>query len=88
MDFLAYHQKFIDQAMQLALKGQYTARPNPLVGCVLVQFDEKHRKPLVIGEGYHAYYGGPHAEIVALNHFLISGEGCLSLGNGTDSATN
>jgi hypothetical protein len=27
-------------------------------------------------------------EIVALNHFLISGAGCLSLGNGTDSATN
>jgi hypothetical protein len=25
---------------------------------------------------------------VALNHFLISGAGCLSLGNGTDSATN
>ncbi len=59
--------------MQLALKGQYTARPNPLVGCVLVQFDEKHRKPLVIGEGYHAYYGGPHAEIVALNQARSAG---------------
>lgn len=34
--------------------------PNPLVGAVVVKGDE------VIGEGFHAEYGGPHAEVVAL----------------------
>lgn len=34
--------------------------PNPLVGCVLLQGDR------VVGEGWHAEYGGLHAERVAL----------------------
>ena len=57
----------MNQTLNLALKGQYTARPNPVVGCVLVQFDAKTLQSTVIGEGFHAYAGGPHAEIVALN---------------------
>jgi diaminohydroxyphosphoribosylaminopyrimidine deaminase/5-amino-6-(5-phosphoribosylamino)uracil reductase len=35
--------------------------PNPLVGCVIVGGEG------VVGEGYHADFGGPHAEIVALD---------------------
>ena len=46
------------QAINLARNG-YPA-PNPHVGCVIVR-DEK-----VVGEGFHAYAGGPHAEAVAL----------------------
>lgn len=34
--------------------------PNPMVGCVLTLDDA------VVGEGHHAAFGGPHAEIVAL----------------------
>ena len=34
--------------------------PNPLVGCVLVKNDQ------VVGRGYHRQYGGPHAEVEAL----------------------
>lgn len=46
--------------MELAGKGVGYTRPNPLVGAVVVKGGE------VIAEGYHARYGGPHAEAVAL----------------------
>lgn len=49
------------RALQLAAKGVYTTDPNPRVGCVLVDGDDT-----VIGEGWHACAGGPHAEVNAL----------------------
>ncbi|HNP36305.1 MAG TPA: bifunctional diaminohydroxyphosphoribosylaminopyrimidine deaminase/5-amino-6-(5-phosphoribosylamino)uracil reductase RibD [Woeseiaceae bacterium] len=48
------------RALRLASNGKYSARPNPMVGCVLVRGGE------VIGEGWHAKAGEPHAEINAL----------------------
>lgn len=55
----------IDEAMRhaiaLAARGLGTASPNPVVGCVLLDAAGE-----VVGEGFHAYAGGPHAEIVAL----------------------
>lgn len=48
------------RALDMAERGRGTVSPNPLVGCVLVVDDE------VVGEGWHAVPGGPHAEIVAL----------------------
>ncbi len=48
------------RAIELAKKGLYTTRENPRVGCVLVKNGEK------IGEGWHEFPGGPHAEINAL----------------------
>jgi len=47
-------------ALELAERGLFTTDPNPRVGCVLVRDDE------VVGEGWHAFAGGPHAERVAL----------------------
>jgi len=47
-------------ALQLAKKGQYTARPNPMVGCVIVKQGE------IIGQGWHQKSGQAHAEINAL----------------------
>ena len=47
-------------ALALALRGLYTAAPNPRVGCVLVRNGE------AIGEGFHARAGEAHAEINAL----------------------
>ncbi len=41
--------------------GRYGASPNPMVGAVIVDAQGQ-----LVGEGYHAAYGGPHAEIVAL----------------------
>lgn len=47
-------------AIRQARKGLFTTQPNPRVGCVLAHGDT------VIGAGFHASAGGPHAEIVAL----------------------
>lgn len=49
------------RAVELAGRGHGTTSPNPVVGCVVL--DAAGR---VAGEGFHAYAGGPHAEVVAL----------------------
>lgn len=49
------------RAIELAKKGEGFVEPNPMVGCVIVK-DGK-----IVGEGYHKKFGGPHAEIEALN---------------------
>lgn len=48
-------------AIELARKGQYTTRPNPNVGCVILDANS-----VKVGEGWHHVAGGPHAEIHAL----------------------
>jgi diaminohydroxyphosphoribosylaminopyrimidine deaminase/5-amino-6-(5-phosphoribosylamino)uracil reductase len=50
----------MSRALELAARGLYTTDPNPRVGCVLVRGGE------VIGEGWHARAGEPHAEVLAL----------------------
>ncbi len=52
---------FMRRALDLAALGQGSARPNPMVGCVVVG-----PGGTIIGEGYHRQYGGPHAEVNAL----------------------
>ena len=54
-------EKFMARAIELAFKGIGGVNPNPLVGAVVVK-DGK-----IIGEGWHKKYGGPHAEVWALN---------------------
>lgn len=48
------------RALELASAGLGQVSPNPMVGCVIVH-DGK-----VIGEGWHQQYGGPHAEVNAV----------------------
>ncbi len=48
------------RALRLAARGQYTAHPNPMVGCVVAKDDK------VVGEGWHMRAGSAHAEISAL----------------------
>src|SRR5438552_2349566 len=50
----------MERALDLARRGWGRVAPNPLVGAVVLRGDA------VVGEGYHAEYGGPHAEVVAL----------------------
>ncbi|MFF3664732.1 bifunctional diaminohydroxyphosphoribosylaminopyrimidine deaminase/5-amino-6-(5-phosphoribosylamino)uracil reductase RibD [Microtetraspora malaysiensis] len=49
------------RAVELAARGLGTTSPNPVVGCVVLD-----AASAVVGEGFHAYAGGPHAEVVAL----------------------
>ncbi len=55
----------MELAMQEALKGRYTAPPNPWVGCIIIQNSTKK----IVARGYHHTPGTPHAEIHALNNF-------------------
>ncbi|MDP1952619.1 MAG: bifunctional diaminohydroxyphosphoribosylaminopyrimidine deaminase/5-amino-6-(5-phosphoribosylamino)uracil reductase RibD, partial [Betaproteobacteria bacterium] len=48
------------EALRLAEKGLWTTSPNPRVGCVIV------RDGRVVGSGWHARAGEPHAEAHAL----------------------
>ena len=59
----------LEWARRIAHEGWGQVHPNPMVGCVLVK-DGK-----VVGEGYHEVFGGPHAEIVALERALTQAEG-------------
>lgn len=52
--------QFMRRCFDLARLGAGRVSPNPMVGAVLVHENR------VIGEGFHAYYGGPHAEVNAL----------------------
>ena len=54
------HAAWMARALELAAQGLFTTTPNPRVGCVLV------RDGRVLGEGFHAVAGGPHAEAAAL----------------------
>ena len=49
------------RALQLARNGEGRVSPNPMVGAVIVHANR------IIGEGFHAFYGGPHAEVNAIN---------------------
>ncbi|ACL69755.1 bifunctional diaminohydroxyphosphoribosylaminopyrimidine deaminase/5-amino-6-(5-phosphoribosylamino)uracil reductase RibD [Halothermothrix orenii] len=51
---------YMEKALTLARKGVGYTSPNPMVGAVVVRDDK------IVGEGHHRYYGGPHAEVYAL----------------------
>lgn len=53
-------ERFMRRALELAARGLGEVNPNPAVGCVVVKSGR------VIGEGFHARAGGPHAEVGAL----------------------
>ena len=63
------HEFYMSRALALAEQGLFTARPNPCVGCVIVQ------KGQIVGEGYHHKAGQAHAEVMALHMAGASAEG-------------
>ncbi|SEG21827.1 bifunctional diaminohydroxyphosphoribosylaminopyrimidine deaminase/5-amino-6-(5-phosphoribosylamino)uracil reductase RibD [Algoriphagus boritolerans] len=52
--------QFMRRALELAENGRGYVSPNPMVGCVIVYNEQ------IIGEGFHQIYGGPHAEVNAI----------------------
>lgn len=59
-NWIVEDRQYMQQALKLAEKGWGKTNPNPLVGAVIAKGEE------IISQGYHGYYGGPHAEAVAL----------------------
>ena len=56
------HEHYMRRCLQLAQQAKGHTAPNPMVGAVLVYNDR------IIGEGWHHYYGGPHAEVNCFEH--------------------
>jgi len=54
-------QHWMQVALELAKRGQGYVEPNPMVGCVVVRQGE------LIASGFHQRFGGPHAEVNALD---------------------
>ena len=63
------NKKYMRMAIELAKKGAGGVNPNPMVGAVVVKNGE------VIGRGYHKFFGGPHAEVYALEEAGKEAEG-------------
>lgn len=51
------------ECLRLARRGEGLASPNPLVGAVVVESGK------IVARGYHARFGGPHAEVNCLSKF-------------------
>ena len=54
-------EEYMKRALYLAEKGRGRTAPNPVVGAIIV------KEGRIIGEGYHSYFGGPHAEVNAFS---------------------
>jgi diaminohydroxyphosphoribosylaminopyrimidine deaminase / 5-amino-6-(5-phosphoribosylamino)uracil reductase len=57
------------RALTLARRGRAWVAPNPMVGAVVV------KDGVIVGEGYHRRFGGPHAEVHALRKAGASAHG-------------
>ena len=55
------HDQWMQRALDLAELGSGHVSPNPRVGCVITDGES------ILAEGWHERYGGPHAEVNALN---------------------
>ncbi|MCO5166306.1 MAG: bifunctional diaminohydroxyphosphoribosylaminopyrimidine deaminase/5-amino-6-(5-phosphoribosylamino)uracil reductase RibD [Planctomycetes bacterium] len=60
-------RRAMERALALAARGDWRTRPNPKVGAVVARGGE------VLGEGWHAQAGGPHAEAAALREVAARG---------------
>jgi diaminohydroxyphosphoribosylaminopyrimidine deaminase/5-amino-6-(5-phosphoribosylamino)uracil reductase len=72
--FTADDHRHMARALQLAARGLYSTPPNPSVGCVLVAPDGE----AMVGEGFHARAGEPHAEVFALREAGASARGATA----------
>ena len=66
-------EKYMRRCLQLAQNGHQNAKPNPMVGAVIVSADGR-----IIGEGYHVRCGEGHAEVNAFASVKTEDEPLLS----------
>ena len=71
MNYQTEDEKYMRRCIQLAKNGWQNAKPNPMVGAVIV-YDGR-----VIGEGYHVRCGEGHAEVNAFASVLAEDEPLL-----------
>lgn len=55
------YEALMAEALELAQRGRFQVEPNPRVGCILLRGGE------VVGRGWHEFFGGRHAEAMALD---------------------
>ena len=65
-------EKFMRRCIQLAINGRQNAKPNPMVGAVIVSSEGR-----IIGEGYHVRCGEGHAEVNAFASVSAEDEALL-----------
>ncbi len=70
-------EKYMHRCLQLAANGIQGARPNPMVGAVIV-VPGITTADRIIGEGYHVRYGQGHAEVNAFASVRPEDEHLLS----------
>ena len=58
---MSSEEKYMNRCLELARQGEGLTVPNPMVGSVIVSEGK------IIGEGFHREFGGPHAEVHAIN---------------------
>lgn len=56
------HEVWMAEAIVAARRAWGQTHPNPMVGAVIVE------RGKIVARGYHAQAGGPHAEVMALQH--------------------
>ena len=66
-------EKYMRRCIQLAKNGMQNAKPNPMVGAVIVSADGR-----IIGEGYHVRCGEGHAEVNAFASVMPADEHLIS----------
>ena len=65
-------QLWMQRAIELARLGQYSTKPNPNVGCVIVKDGQ------LVGEGFHPKAGQPHAEVFAMRQAADQAKGATA----------
>ena len=61
---MSLYINLMNNVLSLAEKGRGFTTPNPVVGSIV--YDEINHK--IIGEGFHVFSGGPHAEVNAIQN--------------------
>ncbi len=59
------NEKYIRRCIEIARRGEYFVAPNPMVGAVLVRNSDEQ----VLAEGWHEFFGGPHAEVNCFRNY-------------------